>query len=579
MSRTLLPPISPLSTSATSTVIADSTISTNTTWSSSKIDYNTNEKLNETTLDELNNIVIDTPLDSQALVYNAIEDVWKNSNDIKADLVEGSTCITQPPLTGGTLVASCSYVDAAISGENIWDVNVNNVELHNPLNNLNLIDSSLKLRNGDIINTDTLEPIYQKLSEKGQTNGYAPLDEFEQVPSEHLINFQLLSEKGQPEGYAPLDEFNQVPNSHLTNYQLLSEKSQPNGYPTLDALAQVDHSQHLNYVRRNPAPDTNQENTGEMVYRKSLGVGGATVRLNSTTSSLEVRQQTNALALLTEGTTKCNEGVHEFTRTTNNEVIALIRPNTSGILMQFYASGYGAVGSISYNATSHNVSYNPFTSSHYGFIDVGVRTDYNHYNVLLLTGNNQRINNDGEIVYGFQACNVENSKAFVGTFADLLDPSREFTLTQTYDPVTQRWITPNPYLITEGGNTRMCVANFGDGNIDVGTLFITSEEVGYAKMLSQQVVGTYYIIAKSCQAINWDNVTDELPSGRKYAIVDVLFQRETLELGNPLSYYDAISEPVAVALTEKEISEFNKETVNVSIPKSRLSKLMTLGLL
>jgi hypothetical protein len=114
---------------------------------------------------------------------------------------------------------------------------------------------------------------YQVRSEKGIASGYAPLDASNLVPLAHM-NFstvQVKVEKGQLGGYASLDGSGKVPTSQLppapdlSPYQLKSEKAQPSGYASLDATGKVPAAQLPPSVPGVPVGGT----TGQVLTKQS----------------------------------------------------------------------------------------------------------------------------------------------------------------------------------------------------------------------------------------------------------------------------------------------------------------------
>lgn len=77
-------------------------------------------------------------------------------------------------------------------------------------------------------------PQYQKVSGKGQINGYAPLDGIGVVPHVHLPDDVTLA--------ADLAAHEAAADPHA-GYQKESQQGQPNGYPNLDANGTVPGSQ------------------------------------------------------------------------------------------------------------------------------------------------------------------------------------------------------------------------------------------------------------------------------------------------------------------------------------------------
>ena len=83
---------------------------------------------------------------------------------------------------------------------------------------------------------DVIETV-ERMSNKGQPNGYAPLDSAGTIPLSHLPNVVETKDRlGQPNGYAPLDGNARVPLDKLpSTVEVTTHKGQANGYAPLDS--------------------------------------------------------------------------------------------------------------------------------------------------------------------------------------------------------------------------------------------------------------------------------------------------------------------------------------------------------
>jgi hypothetical protein len=77
-----------------------------------------------------------------------------------------------------------------------------------------IANDDLLIRSGSTI-TGVAVDSFQESFEKGQPNGYAPLDASAIVPLANLPAFQLVSEKGQPNGYPSLGPDGKIPVSEI----------------------------------------------------------------------------------------------------------------------------------------------------------------------------------------------------------------------------------------------------------------------------------------------------------------------------------------------------------------------------
>ncbi len=182
--------------------------------------------------------------------------------------------------------------------------------------------------------------------------------------------------------------------------------------------------------------------------------------------------------------------------------------SNSGAHIQFDSNG-AEKGSIS--ESGGTVSYNPFTGSHYGWIDGSCELG----KVLIMTGINQHAYNDAtqEIIYGIEECSTENDSKFLGTYLSVMNPDNDRTIGDSDN-------SANPDLVMAVGNGKMWVVDEGS-NITQGDHLITSSTQGHARK-DPQTATFSYVIGRAGEPVNWSEVSETVGS-KKHKLISVLF--------------------------------------------------------
>ena len=188
--------------------------------------------------------------------------------------------------------------------------------------------------------------------------------------------------------------------------------------------------------------------------------------------------------------------------------------SNSGAHIQFDSNG-SEKGSIS--ESGGTVSYNPFTGSHYGWIDGSCELG----KVLIMTGVNQHAYNDAtqEIIYGIEECSTENDSRFLGTYLSVMNPDNDRTIGDSDN-------SANPDLVMAVGNGKMWVVDEGS-NITQGDHLITSTTQGHARK-DPQTATFSYVIGKAGEPVDWSEVSETIGS-KKHKLISVLFYAFTIK--------------------------------------------------
>jgi len=119
-------------------------------------------------LDELEDVTITTPSDRHALLYDNVAEEWVNRSIVEADISDLG-----------------NYLED-ITGENLGDLS--NVNVSTASNGEFLQFNGTNWVSHELQDTDIpdLSSEYQVLSEKGEANGYAPLDANVKIPTQYL---------------------------------------------------------------------------------------------------------------------------------------------------------------------------------------------------------------------------------------------------------------------------------------------------------------------------------------------------------------------------------------------------------
>lgn len=170
--------------------------------------------------------------------------------------------------------------------------------------------------------------------------------------------------------------------------------------------------------------------------------------------------------------------------------VATFNRNTNdGTLVDFQRGGV-SVGSISVAAGV--TSYNPFTGAHYIWND---SSEPLALGVLLeMTGNNKH-KETGEIIYGVRVAKTENSKAILGSYLSLQEPSQEESMM-------------NPGLVMAVGNGIVYVSNTGS-DIEPGDLLTSSSTAGCAQKIEDKGFFSWfsseqkYVFGRAGERVEW----------------------------------------------------------------------------
>jgi hypothetical protein len=174
----------------------------------------------------------------------------------------------------------------------------------------------------------------------------------------------------------------------------------------------------------------------------------------------------------------------------------------------------GAIhGSITVSGTT--VSYNPFTGSHFGWIDAAdvEAQSIERGTLVSLTGNNQRHHGDdnAELIYGVAPSTVANDPRRLGAYLDLHD-SAEADDDQ------------NLHLIMAVGNGEMwLVPGAGGHDIQPGDYLISSGVRGCAMKDDSRRFPIGHIVARAAESVDWsDEPSDH--SGLQRKRISVFFE-------------------------------------------------------
>jgi hypothetical protein len=174
-----------------------------------------------------------------------------------------------------------------------------------------------------------------------------------------------------------------------------------------------------------------------------------------------------------------------------------------GTFIEFYSKSSGSslfptlTGSVT--VSSGTVSYNTFTGSHLADISESVEKGM----LISLTGNNSYVdiqNKAGEIIYGANICQEENSPNILGAYLG---------------------VNNDKDLVMAVGNGSMWVVDNGE-NLNIGDYLISSSIQGHA-MKDNGKYTVAHIIARVAEPVEWDNVTKTI-NGVKHKKISVFFE-------------------------------------------------------
>jgi hypothetical protein len=176
---------------------------------------------------------------------------------------------------------------------------------------------------------------------------------------------------------------------------------------------------------------------------------------------------------------------------TSSAVAAFERSIDDGTLISLRQGGTEE-GTISVSGTT--ISYNAFTGSHYG-IKADKAEEMKKGDVIVLTGNNQYLNNnaESEILYGITKSTKANDSMVLGSYLALQEPNKDAD-------------NSNPELVMAVGNGDVWVVDNGQ-DVAVGDYLITSDVAGHA-MKDLRTATTSYVFARASENIKWSDVTD-----------------------------------------------------------------------
>ena len=198
----------------------------------------------------------------------------------------------------------------------------------------------------------------------------------------------------------------------------------------------------------------------------------------------------------------------------SNEAAARFVLNTTpgtgggGTLIEFYSktSFFGIpllTGSITVSNTG-TLTYGTFTGSHL----VNISEDTKEGILISLTGDNSYIDNankTGEIIYGGQVSQEENSANIIGSYFG----EQEISENRKSD------------LVMAVGNGSMWVVDNGE-DLQIGDYLISSAIKGHAtKDIGKYEVAN--IVARVAEPVNWNNETKTI-NGVKHKLVSVFFE-------------------------------------------------------
>lgn len=188
-----------------------------------------------------------------------------------------------------------------------------------------------------------------------------------------------------------------------------------------------------------------------------------------------------------------------------NTVAAFDRLSSDGTIISLRQDGIEE-GSIS--VAGNTISYNPFTGSHFVWIEDQVPLG----TLLTMTGRNNyyHSNPSSEIIYGVEASSIANDPKLIGAYLGLNESSKPLSV-------------DNPNLAMAVGNGKLWVVDSGE-NLEIGDYLISSSIKGHA-MKDEGAYDISYIVARVAEPVDWSKETEVVGGGvKKHKLVSVFFE-------------------------------------------------------
>ncbi len=241
-----------------------------------------------------------------------------------------------------------------------------------------------------------------------------------------------------------------------------------------------------------------------------LGVDVAAITADAEATEIGMRVQSGwDYAAIFDGTVGIGEtapATRLTVKASGATVAAFNRTSSDGTIIDLQQDGTSE-GTIS--VAGNTVSYNPFTGSHYAWIEDDSNVEPG--TVMSMTGINKfhHNNSESEIIYGVAPSIVANDSAVLGSYLALQES-------------TEAPSVENPYLVSAVGNGKMWVADTQGRDIQPGDFLVSADVVGHAMLDDELRYTRGFVIARAAEEVKWETVTETF-SGVKHKLISVLY--------------------------------------------------------